>query len=702
MKEIYKKQITQFLEKTASRPLSYKELLGKCRPSANQKKDFDDALDELQAEGIAYRKQAGYIHAATIGGFGATVVKVAKTFGFIRRLDDNTDVFIPGKFLCGAMPGDTVLAKLIPSRTGSPEGEILKVLKEGNAKFTGVVIEQDGVRMIQPDSFTKHPLVLMKGKELNLGEKIIAQVYVRGQRHTDHKAIAVATFGAADKAASCAGSILELNGARLEFPPQVMEEAKKVSEQGLDQAEAARRLDLRDTVIFTIDSADTKDIDDAISLKPTANGYELGVHIADVSHYVKPNSALDKEAFDRGTSIYYADKVIPMLPKELSNGICSLNPQEDRLAFSCLMKLSKDGELLDYSFHKTLIRSCVKGVYSEINRILAGEQDEELKSKYQVCYQTIFDMERLADVLIQNRIKRGSPELETTESKLIMDENGMCIDVQVRHAGKSEAMIEEFMLMANQCAARLGREKDLPFVYRVHEDPPLEKVDFFREAMGKMGVSLPQFTDIKPVHMAEVLRAEHGKPLFPVVNRLVLRSMAKAKYATEPIGHFGLVLKDYAHFTSPIRRYPDLTIHRIMTDFLSGQSPAQLKKRYTAFVNSSAEHSTATEISAMRIERDCEDCYKAEYMHNHLGETFTGVISGCTDYGCYVELPNTVEGLVHVSNLPEGNYEYDGVATLHNTLTGKCYTIGDPIEVLCAKTDVSGGKIDFVSPEKQG
>lgn len=698
MKDQFKESILSLMSKS-NKVLQLKDLKTGCRVAPAYEPLFMEALEELEQEAQIVQKAGGFLTIKAVGLIAATVVRIHKTFGFVRRVEDSIDMFIPGKFLMGAMPGDYVQVKEMPSRTGSPEGQIVKVTKENKSRFTGVVVEERGVRMIQPDTFTKTPITLIKAQDYALGEKIMAEIFSRGSRHSEHKAIAIAGFGQSDKAASCAQSILALYGATPEFPAAVMKEAEAVDKAGIDSEEVAKRVDLRDKLIFTIDSADTKDIDDAISLEVNPRGgWQLGVHIADVSHYVRPGMALDDEAFERGTSIYYADQVLPMLPKQLSNGICSLNPLEDRLAFSCFVDLSPEGELLDYQFKKTVICSKVKGVYAEINEIFKGGKNgvpENLKAKYADSLDTLFEMHGLAKILIANRVKRGAPQLETSESKLIMDENGICVDVQGRKSGESENMIEEFMLMANTAAAKMGKENMTPFVYRIHENPPLEKVDNFKEAMGKLGVTVPHFTDIKPIHMAEVLESSRGSTMFPVVNRMVLRSMAKAKYSTDPIGHFGLVLADYAHFTSPIRRYPDLCIHRILTDILSGADKKALTKRYAGFAGKTAQHSSDTEGTAMRIERDCEDCYKAEYMSQHIGETFDGVISGTVDYGFYVELPNTVEGLVHVSALPQGDYEFDGMATLNEKLSGKSYRIGQPVRVLCTKADVSGGKVDF-------
>ena len=350
--------------------------------------------------------------------------------------------------------------------------------------------------------------------------------------------------------------------------------------------------------------------------------------------------------------------------------------------------------LKSFRFAKTVIRSRVKGVYSEINSILAGNAEDEILSKYQLLIPEIKIMDELADILIANRKKRGAPEIETSESKLIIN-NNVCEDVVARTRGKSEMIIEEFMLLANESAARLAKEKQIPFVYRIHEMPSPERIDDLKEGLRRLNVKIPVFSEVKPAHLAQILINAKDKPCYPVVNMMTLRSMAKAKYHTEPVGHFGLALDDYAHFTSPIRRYPDLAIHRILSDLVSGADKEWLEKRYSGFAAKASEHSTAMEIRAMNIERDCEDCYKAEYMQQHIGDSFEGIISSVTEFGFYVELPNTVEGLVHVNTLPEGYYTYDGFFSLADEYSSRSFTVGDKVQVICSRADVNSGNVDF-------
>ena len=459
------------------------------------------------------------------------------------------------------------------------------------------------------------------------------------------------------------------------------------------------RTDLRDLPIFTIDGADTKDIDDAISIEKTAKGFKLGVHIADVSNYVKKGTALDKEANRRGTSVYIADMVIPMLPKELSNGICSLNPNEDRLAFSCLMELDDSGEITSYRFVKSLIRSRVKGVYSEVNRILAGEADDALKEKYAEVIEEIPLMNRLAAVLIKNRENRGAPEINSVESKIICDEKGICIDIKARERGVSEQIIEEFMLAANNCAAKVGMNNHIPFVYRIHEPPSAEKLMMLKDTLTAMGIEPKGINESSAAKdLAQLLRDTGEDPRSPIIHRMTLRTMMKAKYSENPLGHFGLVMKEYAHFTSPIRRLADLSIHRILTDYVIGEG-SKLEKRYTRFAADNSARATDTELLAVNAERDCEKYYAAEYMKNHIGEQFEGTISGVIGSGIFVELPNTVEGRIDIFNLPEGEYEVRNNIALVETLSNTAYTMGDKVKVTLAAVNVGMGQIDFTLDE---
>ena len=696
--ESYKKKIVTFLTAFDKKTMPISQLESKCRTKKNGRDNFIKAFDELRCEGrILVKKGMKAGLCSRLSVYPGVVTRLSRTFGFAET-DDGIEYFIPGKCMLGAMPQDRVLISAIESRTGEPEGEIVDIIEMGSQQLAGRIEVVDGEPYLVPDIASKNHMIIVGGQNVpfSAGDKVMAEIVYRGRRHAEHKVKIVSVFGSSELAASCAASILAVHGAPVEFPDEVLREARKIAEGGVQDFAFNNREDLRGLDIFTIDSAESKDLDDAVSVSRTESGYLLGVHIADVSHYIKGNSALDKEALMRGTSIYYADKVIPMLPKEISNGICSLNPDENRLTLTAFIELDSDGGIISYRFCKSVIRSRVKGVYTEINELLAGSQDEHLLKKYEAVLGSLPLMTELADKLIAKRMRRHAPELETVESKLIIDDNGVCCGVVPRERGKSERIIEEFMLTANEAAAKLAREKKVPFVYRIHETPPEAKIEGMREILPKLGFECPHFSEFSPVHAAEILEKARGTDKFEAVNLLVLRSMAKAKYSPEPLGHFGLALKDYAHFTSPIRRYPDLAIHRIITDILAGYGEEWFRKRYAAFAANASERSSAAELRAVAIERECEDCYKAEYMKSHIGESFTARISSVTEFGFYAELPNTIEGLIHIRTLPEGEYDYSEPVSLTEKFSGTSYTLGAEVQVICAAVNVSDGLIDFV------
>lgn len=646
---------------------------------------------------------ATFSNEAAPNAIPCTLVKLAARFGFASRDDGTGDIFIPGRALHGAMPQDKILVKLFdrPRVEGSSEGEVLEVTVPNN-RFAGTVaLSDDGRLCVEPDGCRDVKFLLAKqGSEgVHLGDKVGFLITHRGERHSDHRAAVVEKFGSSDYASECSKAILYGRNVRQEFPEDVLEEAHAYDNAVIDQTEAAKRLDLRAIPIFTIDSAETKDIDDAISLQKLADGYELGVHIADVSHYVRPGSALDTEAFERATSIYYADKVIPMLPTQLSNGICSLNQGEERLAFSCLMRLDEQGNISSYKFVKTVICSRVKGVYKEINALLAPEEGADL-SELQAKYAPVADQLPVMDELYRKRMelrkKRGGMDIESTEAKFIMDENGRCIDIVKRERGTSECMIEEFMLLANQCAANAGRTNKVPFVYRVHEAPDAEKMEKLSATLLACGLNA-KFKNPIPtqLELAALLDETRGQPIQIPVHTGILRSMQKARYAPQPLGHYGLVLADYAHFTSPIRRYPDLAIHRILSELLLGASANQLNADFGEFAQRASEQSSKQEVAAVRIERDVEDLYKAEYMHSHLGEVYMGTVAGITPRGIFVELENTVEGFVPAAQLCKGEPQViDGVSML-DPLTGRSWMLGTSMKIRVAGADVALGRVDF-------
>ena len=690
-----------------NQPCTVKDLKAKFGGDRGADRKVMEALDQLVHEAVICQKQGVFFTVRSGRAEKALlckVVKLGKNFAFVMLDDGTSDIFIPGRFTRGAMPGDEVLVEKFahPRVEGSDEGEILAILTEKN-DLVGTVRRVDGRLKFVPDDCPAISMQLMRDCEGGAkdGDKVAVEILMRGNRQEDHRVGVAMRFGSSDEAKRCAKALLYAKDIRSRFPDKVREEAKKFEDS---EADCEGRMDLRALPIFTIDSAETKDIDDAISLTKTSDGgFELGVHIADVSNYVKPGSELDNEAFSRATSVYYADQVVPMLPKQLSNGICSLNEKELRLAFSCLMRLDQDGNLTDYRFVKSIICSRVKGVYSEINALLAGTADAEIKAKYAEVLSQLPAMKELYGHRARLRKERGCMDIESGEVKLILDEDGHCIDVKKRTSGESESMIEEFMLLANQCAAHFARVKQIPFVYRVHEEPNAEKLERLHALLQACGINDHFAKEVPtPKELSAILEGVRGTPYEQIINTGMLRCMSKAVYEEKPKGHYGLVLKDYAHFTSPIRRYPDLAIHRIMTDLLQGTDKETMILRYSDFAEKASKQSSEREIIAMQIERKAEDCYKAEYARRHLGECYEGTISGVTQRGLFVELENGVEGFVPASSLtPSGTNLTEGIR-LSDPVSGKSWSLGDSMMITIVRADVNLGKVDFeVAPEKK-
>lgn len=686
-----------------NQPCTVKELKQKFGGERGADRKVMEALDELVREAVVCQRQGVFFTVRSGRADKALlckVVKLGKNFAFVMLEDGTSDIFIPGRFTKGAMPGDDVLVEKFehPRVEGSDEGAILAILTEKN-DLVGTVRRVEGRLRFVPDDCPAITMPLARDCEGGAkdGDKVAVEILNRGSRQEDHRVGVAMRFGSSDEAKRCAKALLYAKDIRTRFPDKVRDEAKKFEGAEVSEKDCEGRMDLRALPIFTIDSAETKDIDDAISLTRTSDGgFELGVHIADVSNYVKPGTELDNEAFSRATSVYYADQVVPMLPKALSNGICSLNENELRLAFSCLMRLNKEGDLTDYRFVKSIIRSRVKGVYSEINALLAGTADAEIKAKYADVIDQLPAMKELYGHRARLRKERGCMDIESGEVKLILDENGRCIDVKKRTSGESESMIEEFMLLANQCAAHFARVKQIPFVYRVHEEPNAEKLERLHALLQACGINDHFAKDVPaPKELSAILEGVRGTPYEQIINTGMLRCMSKALYEEKPKGHYGLVLKDYAHFTSPIRRYPDLAIHRIMTDMLKGTEKETMILRYTDFAERASKQSSEREVIAMQIERKAEDCYKAEYARRHLGECYEGTISGVTQRGLFIELDNGVEGFVPASSLtPSGTSLTEGVR-LTDPASGKTWSLGDRMMITIVRADVNLGKIDF-------
>lgn len=631
----------------------------------------------------------------------ATLVSLSKNFGFARPDGGGDDIFIHGSALQGALVGDKIIVGDIRKDDRGPSGRVRRIVEHKPAQTTGTVsITDEGIEFI-PDNAIRYNL-RMRERDLNgakNGDKVMAsleQDYRGDWAYASVKKV----FGSGRTARVCADAIVEQYGIPRVFPQEVLDEAERVGNEPISDEEYAKRLDLRGEPIFTIDSKDAKDLDDAISVKRTDFGYTLGVHIADVSHYVKEGSAIDEEAINRGTSVYFADRVIPMLPEVLSNGACSLNAGTDKLAFSALIELDKEGHITKYDFKKTIINSKVRGVYSEVNEILDGTASEEILNKYAPVMESLMSAKELADILKANSAARGTMELDSGESKFILDENGICIDIMPRVSGEAEQLIEQMMVTANIAAAKFSLDHKLPFLYRVHGTPDPKRVEELVTLLQLVGVPCKEIVKPNPEtqDFAAILDRVRGLPCETLVSQRLLRTMEKARYSTEETGHFGLALSDYSHYTSPIRRYPDTSIHRVLSAFVEGMPAEEVRRRYAQFCETSATESSRNEIRALIAERDAEDCYMAEYMSQHIGEHFEGTVSGVTMRGVFVRLENSVEGFVSLDAFEGEDFVYDGLITQRSPK--RELTIGTPLPIIVASAYVATGKVDFV-PDKE-
>lgn len=631
----------------------------------------------------------------------ATLISLSKNFGFARPDSGGDDIFIHGSALQGALVGDRIIVGDIRKDDRGPSGRVRRIVEHKPAQTTGTVsITDEGIEFI-PDNAIRYNL-RMRERDLNgakNGDKVMAsleQDYRGDWAYASVKKV----FGSGRTARVCADAIVEQYGIPHVFPQEVLDEAERVGNEPISDEEYAKRLDLRGEPIFTIDSKDAKDLDDAISVKRTDFGYTLGVHIADVSHYVKEGSAIDEEAINRGTSVYFADRVIPMLPEVLSNGACSLNAGTDKLAFSALIELDKEGHITKYDFKKTIINSKVRGVYSEVNEILDGTASEEILNKYVPVMESLMSAKELADILKANSAARGTMELDSGESKFILDENGICIDIMPRVSGEAEQLIEQMMVTANIAAAKFSLDHKLPFLYRVHGTPDPKRVEELVTLLQLVGVPCKEIVKPNPEtqDFAAILDRVRGLPCETLVSQRLLRTMEKARYSTEETGHFGLALSDYSHYTSPIRRYPDTSIHRVLSAFVEGMPAEEVRRRYAQFCETSATESSRNEIRALIAERDAEDCYMAEYMSQHIGEHFEGTVSGVTMRGVFVRLENSVEGFVSLDAFEGEDFVYDGLITQRSPK--RELTIGTPLPIIVASAYVATGKVDFV-PDKE-
>ena len=626
-----------------------------------------------------------------------------KGFGFVD-IEGDEDVFIAPSNINGAIHGDQVVVEITSKKGMDLEGRIVRVVNRDLKQLVGEYYTKDGMGYIKLDDEKVKLLVSIK-LENSLGAMDGHKVLVKiGNKIKDnnYEGEVVRILGHKNDPGVDILSIVAKYGINDTFSEKVMDEVEVLPNE-VSLEEIKDRKDLRDHMIFTIDGDDTKDIDDAIELNKLENGnYLLGVHIADVSYYVKENTEIDKEAYDRGTSVYLADRVIPMLPHKLSNGICSLNPNVDRLSVSCVMEINNKGDILKAEIFPSVIKSRKQMTYKNVNSIL---EQNIIPEGYQEYADKLKEMHALAHILRENKMRRGYIDFDIDESKIIVNEDGKAIDVVLRNRGEGEKLIEDFMIAANEAVATYIYMMDLPFVYRVHGKPDEEKITNFIKFIGMLGYRVStRINDITPKAMQKILEELNDKKEFHILSKLLLRSMQKAVYDPTNIGHFGIASKCYTHFTSPIRRYPDTTVHRLLRTYLfenkMGMDTIRYWEQKLPFLT---EHASNKERDSVECEREVDDMKKAEYMMDHIGDRYTGIISSVLTFGFFVELPNLVEGLVRIDDLPgNSRYIYDETTfSIRSNQDKRGYRLGDEVNVIVKDANKANKTVDFIIDTKE-
>ncbi|MCL2755798.1 MAG: ribonuclease R [Firmicutes bacterium] len=614
-------------------------------------------------------------------------------FGFVRIGKDRDDIFIKREDLNGAMHGDRVLV-LETVRKGRHEGEVLEVLDRRIVNLVGTLMKSRTGYFIMPDNdkYGDSFDIVESDKRLrqeNVGKKVVAKLNKSGGVTLDE------ILGEEDEFGVDVLSIIRAYNLYEEFPEEVEREAKKEASQDIELS-LERRLDLREKNIITIDPADAKDLDDAIHLEKREDGmWELGVHIADVSHYVREDSLLDKEAYARATSVYFPDRVLPMLPSVLSNDVCSLNPSTDKLTLSAIIVIDPYGEVVENKVHESIINVKTKFSYEQVQGIIDG--DAELVKKHKKIIPTIEEMVKLAKVIEKKRRARGEVVFDVPEPKIVLDdETGKIIDVVARKHEMSHRIIETFMILCNEVVAKKMYDLEMPFIFRTHEKPDPAKVDAFIETLKPFAVQHRIDSENASGHAYQNMLDSLGEEISPIISSLALRSMQKAKYSEKNIGHFGLGATHYCHFTSPIRRYPDLVIHRVIKLLINRKISSHKKEQLFDFCKDASVQSSRMEVQATEAEREVDNLKKAQYMSDKIGEKFTGTISGLRDFGVFVYLPNTVEGLVRIDNMPSDNYIFN---EKQMTYVGRkrTYKMGDKLDIIVAGVNIPRRQVEFTA-----
>lgn len=702
-----KDRIYSYMTSSSYVPLKESELAIVLDVPGDDRDMLRSVLEELEAEGRIYRTKKGRY--CGVGSKGLTVsgklsCNARGGFGFVvPESDSEGDIFIPAEKLGNAYDGDRVLVRIDrrESRQGHREGHITGIIERGNSLIVGVITGFKGkTYRVRADRREFFEQIRVNAADMN-GAKSGDRVAVRIKEYNSkgRPVGEVETIlGNSDSVESCLNGLLTEYGIQSHFPKKVIDEAEAMPDK-VTEKELEGREDLRDKLIFTIDGDDSKDFDDAVSLERTESGdYLLGVHIADVTHYVKEDTELYREALKRATSVYMPHRVIPMLPKRLSNGICSLNPDVDRLTLSVFMEIDKDGNIKSHRIAETVIHSAARMTYANVNRILGG--DTRLREEYSNLVSVLEEMDALSDMLAAKRRERGAIDFDFPETKVICGADAEPLDVLIEERGRSHRLIESFMLAANETVAEAAYWAELPFVYRVHEAPSYDKLVSFNEFVKNFGYSLKGRIDPETIHPMELQRiAEQAKgtPEELMISKIMLRSLMKACYMDTNNGHFGLAARYYCHFTSPIRRFPDLMIHRVLKDFMNGRLDESRYNRYASEVRVVSEQSSDREIAAERAERDADDILKTAYMRSYLGDSFDAVISSVTSFGVFAMLANSCEGLIRCENISGDYYEYnESTHMLKGRRSGREFRIGDRIRVTVAACNVLMRRIDFV------
>ncbi len=697
-----KEKVKEVIYSPEYKPMKYKELAFLFQLSEKEKPVLSQILNELTEEGMIVKTPRGKYQRLDAGVLCGTFTGNNRGFGFVTVEGDDEDYFIPEKACNGALHMDTVLMRVTNAESSAGrrrEGEIIRILSHGIRELVGTFDPGKGYGFVIPDNqkFNQDifiPKALTKGAVR--GHKVVVQITNYGNKNQKPEGRITEILGHINDPGTDVISIVKAYDLPVEFPDMVMRQAERMPEEP-DTKDYAGRKDLRDWMTVTIDGDDAKDLDDAITLRKTADGYELGVHIADVSEYVTEHSPLDEEALNRGTSVYLVDRVIPMLPHRLSNGICSLNQGTDRLALSCIMQIDNKGTVVGHEIAETVIRVDRRMTYANVNKILE-QDDEAVKQEYAEFLPMFYQMKELAEILRKKRDKRGSIDFDFPETQIILDEKGRPVDIRPYERLTANKIIEDFMLLANETVAEDYFWQELPFVYRTHESPDPDRIRKLGILVSNFGYCLKANPEnIHPKEFQKLLERISDSPEEAMISRLTLRSMKQAKYSTICYGHFGLATHYYCHFTSPIRRYPDLQIHRIIKENLHGKLSDKRITHYEKILPEVSESCSKLERRADEVEREVEKMKKVQYMSRRIGECYEGVISGVNAWGMYVELPNTVEGLVHVTNMIDDYYYYDEEKyAMIGKDTGRQYTLGEKVWVMVKATDRISKTIDFI------